>query len=142
MATYRKFEEGLFIGPQPSAEDLAEAKQQGIGTVNDMRLPSETATDSARLVKDSGLAYVNIPVDKAALNEHQIDQLDESLRANQGSYLLHCASGARAAMLLSLSRAKQHGWTAERTFQEAGAMGFDLRNSAEMAAFVRQVTGT
>ena len=49
MATYRKFEEGLFIGPQPSAQDLAEAKQQGIGMVVDMRLPSETAADNARL---------------------------------------------------------------------------------------------
>jgi uncharacterized protein (TIGR01244 family) len=104
-----------------------------------MRVPSETATDNAGLVKESGMAYVNIPVDKAALNARQVDELDESLRRNQGSYLLHCASGARAAMLLSLSRARQHGWTAERTFQEAETMGFDLRSSAEMAAFVRQV---
>jgi uncharacterized protein (TIGR01244 family) len=142
MANYRKLEQGLFIGPQPEAQDLAEARRQGIGTVIDMRVRSETATDNARLVRDSGMAYVNIPVDKAALNERQIDELDEALRMNQGAYLLHCASGARVAMLLSLMRARQHGWTAERTFQEAEAMGFDLRNSAEMAAFIRQVTGS
>lgn len=141
MVNYRKLEEGLFIGPQPNTQDLAEAKQQGIGTVIDMRMPSETATVNAHLVENSGMAYVNIPVDKAVLHERQIDELDESLKMNQGSYLLHCASGARAAMLLSLSRARQHGWTADRTFQEAEAMGFDLRSSAEMAAFVRQVTG-
>lgn len=88
---------GLF-GPQPTEQDLKQAKQQGIQTVIDLRMPSETATPNAELVKKSGMGYVNIPVNKAALSAQQIDELEMALQQNDGPYLLHCATGARVAM--------------------------------------------
>jgi uncharacterized protein (TIGR01244 family) len=141
MANYKQFEDNLFIGPQPTDQDLSEAKQHGIRAVIDMRMPSETATTNATLVKNSGLDYVNIPVNKAALSAQQIDEFDVALQRNDGPYLLHCATGTRTAMLLVLSRARQHGWTAERTFREAEAMGYNLQSSPNFAAFVRQAIG-
>lgn len=140
MANHKQYEEHFFIGPQPTEQDLDEAKRQGIQTVIDLRMPSETAMPNAELVKKSGLGYVNIPVNKAALSAQQIDELDTALQQNDGPYLLHCATGARVAMLLALSRAKQHGWTAERTFQEAEAMGYNLQTSPDFTAFVKQTT--
>ena len=141
MANCKQFDDGIFIGPQPTEQDLTEAKQQGVQTVIDMRMPSETATPNAELVKNSGLDYVNIPVDKAALSVQKIDEFDAALKQNNGPVLLHCATGTRAAMLLALSRARQHGWTAERTFEEAEAMGYNLQSSPDFAAFVRQTAG-
>jgi uncharacterized protein (TIGR01244 family) len=141
MANYKQLGNDILIGPQPTEQDLQEAKQNGIGTVIDLRMPSETATPNADLVKSSGLHYVNIPVNKAALSEQQIDELDAAMKQNEGPYLLHCATGARVALLLALSRARQNGWTAERTFQEAESMGFNLQSSPDFAAFVRQATG-
>lgn len=104
-------------------------------------MPEETATPNADLVTGNGLNYVNIPVNKDRLSEQQIGKLDEAMKRHEGPYLLHCATGTRAAMLLALSRAKQNEWTAERTFQEAESMGFNLRSSANFAAFVNQATG-
>jgi uncharacterized protein (TIGR01244 family) len=141
MANYRELGDGIFIGPQPTGQDLNEARQQGVRTVIDMRMPSETAIPNADLVRKNGLAYVNIPVNKAALSERQVDEISAALRQNEGPFLVHCATGARAALLLALSRAKQHGWTAERTFSEAEAMGFNLQGSPDFAAFVRQTAG-
>jgi uncharacterized protein (TIGR01244 family) len=141
MASYKQIGEDFFIGPQPTEQDLNEAKQRGVRTVVDLRMPSETASPNADLVGNSGLTYVNIPVNKAALSEQQIDELDAALKQNEGPFLLHCATGARVATLLALSRAKQNAWTAERTFQEAEAMGFNLQSSPDFAAFVRQTTG-
>jgi uncharacterized protein (TIGR01244 family) len=141
MANYKQLDDKFFIGPQPAEEDLNEAKQQGIRAVIDMRLPTETATPNADLVERSGLRYVNIPVNKAALSAEQIDAFDAVLNQNGGPYLLHCATGTRAAMLLALSRARRQGWTAERTFEEANAMGYILQNSPDFAAFVRRITG-
>ena len=141
MANYKQFEDGIFIGPQPTQQDLIEAEQQGVHTVIDMRMPSETTSPNAEQVKHSGLNYVNIPVNKAALSAQQIDGFDAAIKHNDGPVLLHCATGARAAMLLALSRARQHGWTAERTFQEADAMGYNLQSSPEFASFVRQTAG-
>ncbi len=141
MANYKQIGDGFFIGPQPTGRDLEDAKQQGIRTVIDFRMPSETTTLNADLVRSSGLDYVNVPVDKAALSEQQIGELDEAMKHKEGPYLLHCATGMRAAMLLALSRAKQNGWTAARTFHEVETMGFNLRSSAEFSKFVEQAIG-
>jgi uncharacterized protein (TIGR01244 family) len=138
MANFRKIGEDFFIGPQPTADDLTEAKRQGIRTVIDFRMPAETPTSNASLVEESGLNYVNIPVDKTALSEHQIGELGTALDENEGPFLLHCATGARAAMFLALLRAGQNGWTAQRTFDEAKAMGFDLRSSPDFTKFIEK----
>ena len=140
MANFKQFENNFFIGPQPTEQDLTDAKQRGIHTVIDLRMPSETATPNADLVKKSGLSYVNIPVNKEALLPRQVDELAVVLQHSQGPFLLHCATGARAALLLALSRAKQNSWLAERTFQEAEAMGYNLQGSPGFAAFVHQET--
>ena len=44
MSQFKRVEDGIFIGPQPTEQDIQEARQQGIRTVIDFRLPSETAT--------------------------------------------------------------------------------------------------
>ena len=107
MTNFKPIGEGFFIGLQPTADDLSEAKKQGIHTVIDFRLPSETPTSNASLVKESGLNYVNIPVDKTALSEHQIDELSIALKENTAPFLLHCATGARAEVAPFV-------WTAKR----------------------------
>lgn len=139
MSSFKRIDDEFFIGPQPTEQDLHEAKQQGIKTVIDFRLPSETATSNAVLTKNQGLAYVNIPVNKVALSADQTGELDREIKRHEGPFLLHCATGARAALLLSLRKAKQLGWTPEQTFVEAKKMGFDLRSSAEFSGFVVQV---
>lgn len=103
-------------------------------------MPEETAPPNADLVTGNELNYVNIPVSKDRLLERQIGKLDEAMRRHEGPNPLHCDTGTRAAMLLVLTRAKQNGWAAERTCQEAASMGFNLRSSANFAAFVNQAT--
>lgn len=140
MHQFKQLGDDLYLGPQPTAEDLKQARQKGVKTVVDLRMPGETATDNESLAKTCGLDYVNIPVDKASLTESQIDEFGRVMSEKSGPFLIHCASGARAAMLLSLCRAKRHRWTAERTFEEARSMGFDIEGSAEFASFVRAIT--
>ena len=141
MSSFNRIDDEFFIGPQPTDEDLAAAKQQGIKTVIDFRLPSEIATSNAALTASQGLVYVNIPTNKAALSTDQIDDLDRALKDHAGPFLLHCATGARAALLLSLRKAKQHGWSAEQTFSEAKRLGFDLKTSAEFSDFITKTAG-
>lgn len=139
MSQFRPVEDGIFIGPQPSPNDLEDARQHGIKTVIDFRLPSETASPNEALVKRYGLDYINIPVNKALPSERQIDDLNAAMQTKQGPFLLHCATGARAALLLALSRARENGWTADQTFAHAQTMGFDLRTSPAFSSFVNQV---
>jgi uncharacterized protein (TIGR01244 family) len=92
------------------------------------------------LVRARGMDYVNIPVDKASLSADQVDMLVRTMEEKPGPFLFHCASGARAAMLLALAEARKHHWTAERTLEEARRMGFDLQAMPEFAKFVSDST--
>lgn len=138
MSQFKTVEDGIFIGPQPSGQDLDDAKQRGIKTVVDFRMPTETTTSNETLTKSHGLDYVNIPVDKATLSANQIGDLEAVVKSKEGPFLLHCATGARAALLLALSRARQNDWTSEQAFAEAKRMGFDLKTSPEFSTFVTQ----
>ena len=141
MDQFKQLEKGMFIGPQPTEADLRQAKLQGIKTVIDFRMPSETPIPNAELVVRSGLEYVNIPVNKASPSTDQVDELDRVMLEKDGPFLIHCATGARAAMLLVLSKAKQNHWTAQRAFDEARAMGFDLEKTPEFANFIKATAG-
>ena len=140
MSRFRNLGGDILLGPQPTEADLEQFKQQGVRTVVDMRPPGETASPNEDLVSRSGLAYANVPVSKAELSSSLVDQLDGALERHEGGFLLHCATGARAAMLLALSRARRNQWTADRTFEEAKSMGFDLQTSPEYSSFVVQET--
>lgn len=140
MRQFRKIADGIYIGAQPTEQDLQDCKRHGIGTVIDFRLPGETATPNAARVQACGMEYVNVPVNKARLSVGQVDDLVRAMEEKPGPYLVHCATGARAAMLLALAEARRHGWTAERTFEEASNMGFDLKASPEFSAFVVSAT--
>ena len=138
MSSFKRIDDEFFIGSQPTEQDLQAAQQRGIKTVVDFRLPSETETSNAALTTRQGLAYVNIPVNKEALSVDQVDEFERALQNHTGPFLLHCATGARAALLLSVSRARQQRWTSAQALDDAHRMGFDLRASAPFAAWVAQ----
>lgn len=141
MTSFTRIDDQIFMGPQPTEQDLDAARQQGIRTVIDFRLPSETVASNQSLTKTHGMAYINIPVNKAALSADQIGVLDNAMKEHEGPFLLHCATGARAALLLSLSKAGQEGWNSSQTFAEAKRFGFDLETSPEFVKFVKQTLG-
>lgn len=140
MHKFKRLEDSMLLGPQPTEQDLQQAKEHGIRTVIDFRIPGETPASNADLVAAHGLDYANIPVSKAGLSTEQIDALDRVMEEKEGPFLIHCASGARAAMLLSLSKARKEGWDTERTFTEAKNLGYDLKDSPEFASFIRSET--
>ena len=141
MDQFKQLENGMLIGPQPTEADLRQAKLQGIRTVIDFRMPGETPTPNAELVVRSGLEYVNIPVNKASPSADQVEELGRVMLEKDGPFLIHCATGARAAMLLVLNKAKQNRWTAQRAFDDARAMGFDLEKTSEFANFIKATAG-
>jgi len=141
MHQFKQIEDGLYLGAQPSEQDLDELKRRGVQTVVDFRLPGETPAPRESMVNARGMAYVNIPVNKANLSTDQVDMLVRTMEETPGPYLFHCASGARAAMILALAEARKHHWTAERTFAEARRMGLDLQGMPEFAKFVTESTG-
>lgn len=140
METFLQIEAGFRLGAQPDGPELLLHKQQGVRTVIDFRMPSETQGANRALVEASGLRYVNIPVDKTALSADSIALLDAQLRRDEGPYLLHCATGARAAVMLALQRGGMDGWSFQTTLQAIQQMGADVSQSAEFLDFIRHIT--
>lgn len=136
MENFKFVGDNLYLGPQPTAQDLEAAKQQGVRTVIDLRLPAETLASNSELVRQCGLNYVSIPVDKAALTPDVADKVERALVETEGPHLLHCATGARAALLIALRNAKRNGWSTEQTLADAAAMGSELRASPVFVEFI------
>jgi uncharacterized protein (TIGR01244 family) len=140
MPNFKQVDQQTFIGSQPAQQDLKEAKALGIRTVIDLRLPEEGYTSNEEITRSNGLAYVNMPVNKTALSARHIDELERAMAGTPGPYLLHCATGARAVLILMLSQARQKKWTAEQTFTAALRIGFNLEDSDIFAGFVKRIT--
>lgn len=52
----------MFLGAQPTEQDLRKLKRQGIRTVIDVRLQGETPAPNETVAKACGLDYANILV--------------------------------------------------------------------------------
>jgi uncharacterized protein (TIGR01244 family) len=141
MTQYQQIDSNIFIGGQPTRQDLEEARRRGVRTVIDFRLPTETANSNADLARQAGIGYVNIPVNRAALSSAQVGEFEAAMEQHPGPYLLHCATGARAALMLVLARARAGGWPAQHTFDEAEALGFNFRTLPEFSDIIERSTG-
>ena len=58
MANFKLIDSGIYIGSQPALQDLKVAKELGIQTVIDLRLPSEGCTTNEEVTSSIGLGYV------------------------------------------------------------------------------------
>ncbi|MBA3928206.1 MAG: hypothetical protein C0521_01320 [Xanthomonas sp.] len=98
---------GLHTGGQPSQDDLARLKSEGVRTVIDLRGAQEDrGYDEAAEAQRLGLAYLVLPIaGKDDVTPENAKALGDLLRAQDGDVLLHCASGNRVGALLALDAA-------------------------------------
>lgn len=109
---------GLHTGGQPTAQDLADLRAQGVATIIDLRGADEdrgyaAAAEAQRL----GLRYVVLPIaGKDDITPANAARLQALLDASGDGVLLHCASGNRVGALLALA-AQQQGKSVEEALQ-------------------------
>ena len=93
---------GIVTAGQPRADQIESIAAAGIGTVIDLRAPTEPrGFDEPAAVRAAGMTYHSIPVVAGALTSAEFDQVRELLRAaNESPVLFHCASANRVGALL------------------------------------------
>jgi uncharacterized protein (TIGR01244 family) len=92
---------GVMAAGQPTGEQIQLLAEEGYRTVIDLRPPDEPrGFDEPDAAKQSGLAYVNIPVTPATLDQATIDRFLDALRKAERPVLLHCSSSNRVGGLL------------------------------------------
>ncbi len=97
----------VYLAGQPGEEALAELGRRGVGVVVNVRTPGEmddrekVPFDEAKVVGGLGLEYVTIPLggDDYPYGPDAVERFAETLACTDGSVLIHCGYGSRAAYL-------------------------------------------
>lgn len=128
---FRQLTDTLFVSPQITLEDVAQAKALGVTMIVNNRpdgeepgqIPGEDIETAARA---AGLHYAAVPVTHAGFSPWQLDGMAEALaKAEGGKILAYCRSGTRSTLLWALTRARA-GHDPEALAEKAAAAGYDL----------------
>jgi uncharacterized protein (TIGR01244 family) len=121
----------LILSAQPSEQDLALWRAEGVATVFNLRTPAEMADrsklpfDEPATVRALGLSYVEQPMDGKAFpfTPDAVDALAAALQNSAGSVLLHCASGNRAGWLYAAYAVKHLGMSPDEAMRQLAPLG-------------------
>jgi protein tyrosine phosphatase (PTP) superfamily phosphohydrolase (DUF442 family) len=117
-------------GGQPTREQLATLKAEGVRGIVNLREPEEhNIEEEATAAKDLDLRYISIPVKTAAPNDAQVETF---LKATNDPEIfplfIHCGSGNRVGAFWMIRRVLVDGWTPERAEEEAKQIGMKSPN--------------
>lgn len=134
--------ESLFVGPQPSAEDISHLAEEGFLTVVNLRTAGEkdmelNPEEEGEIVRGNGLRYSHIPVYTDDLHEEEVDMFRHDLKTLMGPVYVHCCTCARANAFAMMHYAVETGLSPEAVFQKAGELGLDL-GKEKMTQFMRK----
>lgn len=127
----------VWFAGQPSAEDFALAKAQGVKTVFNLRRAGEQAGfDEQAHANALGLTYVNLPIGGPSdLTDEVFQRAREILSNAERPLLVHCASANRVGAVYVPWRVLDGGVTLEQALSEAHEIGL---KSPELEAKARE----
>ena len=111
---YRRVNDDLITGGQPTEEQLQSAAAEGFRTVINLATsdPQRSLPDEAGLVHSLGMAYHHIPVAWNDPTEADFDAFERLLQALRPSKtLIHCAANFRVTTFYALYALQHLGWT-------------------------------
>ena len=130
MSMFIKLSDSVWVAPQITVADVAQAAAQGITLIVNNRPEDESpdqtpGEDIAAAAAAAGLAYVAIPVGHSGFSEPQIIALGKALDEAPGPVLAYCRSGTRSTLLWSLTQASR-GHSPEAIASQAAKAGYDI----------------
>lgn len=134
---FRQLTDTLYVSPQITLADVAEAKALGIAMIVNNRPegeePGQTPGDDIEAAAQAaGIAYAAVPVTHAGFAPWQLDGLDKALsEAGDGKILAYCRSGTRSTLLWALTRARA-GDNPAALAEAAASGGYDLSPIRQM----------
>ena len=127
---FRQLTERVFVSPQISLAQVAEAAAQGVKLIINNR-PDDESDDQVpgaeieAATRMAGMEYVAIPVTHAGFSEWQMEAMAKALSETSGPVLAYCRSGTRSTLLWALAEASR-GRNPGVLAAQAAAIGYDL----------------
>ena len=115
----------ICTGGQPTLEDLARMKAEGVRAILNLRRPSEyNAEEEALKAKELGLRYFNVPVNSAEPKDEQADEFLKLMADPQNRpVFIHCATANRVGAFWMIRRVLVDHWKLDDAEAEARKMG-------------------
>lgn len=115
----------IYLAGQPSADDFAIARKEGIKTVINLRTPGELPFDEKGVLKELGLEYHYLPF--AAPDTLKDEIFEKSLKVlgdkKKQPVLLHCASANRVGAIWLVHRVLTDKVPYDKALKEAKEVG-------------------
>jgi uncharacterized protein (TIGR01244 family) len=130
IKNFLRINDKICTGGQPTLDDLARLKADGVKAVINLRQASEfNAEEEAAKAKELGLRYFHIPFDSANPKSEAayefLKVMDDS--ANRPVFI-HCTTANRVGGFWMIYRVLKDGWKLEEAEEEAKKVG--MRNPA------------
>ena len=114
----KKFNESVSFAEQPAESDLKEWAEAGFRTVVNLRPAAEverglSPSKEESLCGELGLDYFHLPTNLDDLSKDHVQQCREKLKGAPEPMVIHCAGGARAAVVASVIHAWEKGTSGE-----------------------------
>src|SRR5689334_17810153 len=111
---YRRINDQIITGGQPTEEHLKAAAAEGFRTVINLAPinPRYSLADEPGLVQSLGMQYHHIPIDWDNPTARDFDAFEAVMQALlAGKTLIHCAANFRVTAFYSLYAQKHLGWS-------------------------------
>lgn len=138
---FRTLTDAIFVAPQITVEDVADAGKAGVTLIINNRPEDESADQTsgaeiAAAAAAAGISYVAIPVTHAGFAEWQVTAMADAIENADGKILAYCRSGTRSTLLWALARAAKGDHPAVLSEKAADA-GYDLSPVEAMMDMLR-----
>jgi uncharacterized protein (TIGR01244 family) len=141
ISNFLRLNTQICTGGQPSLDDLARLKSEGVKAVLNLRRPNEyDAAAEAAKAKDLGLHYFDIPVSTADPKSEQVDEFLKILAdPTNRPVFIHCHTANRVGAFWMIRRVLVDGWKVEDAEREAQKIGMHSENLRQFALdYIRQ----
>ncbi|MBD5606614.1 MAG: hypothetical protein IAI48_16205 [Candidatus Eremiobacteraeota bacterium] len=114
--------DGITVGGQPTAEELASGRFQ---TIINVRGEAEPGNDTAEILPE-GVSYTAVPWTIETVNRDDIARIRAAVEAAEGPILIHCMGATRAATAAAIVSAEKHGTGAAGARKLVADAGFEI----------------
>jgi tyrosine-protein phosphatase SIW14 len=124
LPDFRKVNEQLYRGGQPTAAGLRNLAKLGVKSVIDLQAPGESRIKEKDLVESLGMRYFSLPMGQGfGVDPEQIHATLKLLdKPEHGPVFVHCRKGHdRTGVVIACFRIAHDGWSNDKAIQEANA---------------------
>ncbi len=127
LPNFKKINENLYRGGQPTSEGFRQLKQIGVKTIIDLRGADKRAKTEENKTENVGLEFINLSLNNwFRPKDSQIENILAAINKPENQpVFVHCQRGAdRTGTIIAVYRMTHDNYSAENAFDEAKEFKF------------------